>query len=336
MTKPAVVGLSLETLECQLDLVYNWGYEHAREDLRRLYKKAQRNQWLPDATLPWDTAVDPERPWGPEALFPIAGSEIWAKLGQREREQLYAEVGAWTRSQFLHGEQGALLAAAQLVASVPSYDGKLYGGTQVVDEARHVEVYERYLSEKIGFRYPCNEHLRTLLDLILKDTRWDMKFLGMQIMVEGLALSAFGMIQMNTQEPLLRELTTYVMRDEARHVAYGILSLRDHYADMSESARREREDFVYEASRLMRDRFLYQEVWDKTGLPAAECMEIAKNNEGQQMFRQLLFAKIVPAIKKLGLLSPRLRARFEELDILKYEDWADPLAELDQPDLVPT
>jgi hypothetical protein len=105
---------------------------------------------------------------------------------------------------------------------------------------------------------------------------------------------------------------------------------------MSESARREREDFVYEASRLMRDRFLYQEVWDKTGLPAAECMEIAKNNEGQQMFRQLLFAKIVPAIKKLGLLSPRLRARFEELDILKYEDWADPLAELDQPDLVPT
>src|SRR4029078_3848480 len=134
-----------------------------------------------------------------------------------------------------------------------------------------------------------------------------MKFLGMQIMVEGLALAAFGMIRQNTQEPLLRELTAYVMGDEARHVAFGVLSLRDYYREQPEAVRREREDFVYEAARLMRDRFLFQEVWEKQGMPPKQCMDITLNSQAQQMFRQMLFAKIVPAIKKMDLLSDRQR-----------------------------
>ena len=239
-------------------------------------------------------------------------------------------MSSWTLSQFLHGEQGALLAAAQLVTAVPDLDSKLYGATQVVDEARHVDVYNRYLHEKIGFSYPVNPHLRTLLDLILTDSRWDMKFLGMQIMVEGLALSAFAMIRQNTYEPLLRELTRYVMGDEARHVAYGVLSLRDYYADQPENVVKEREDFVYEAAVLMRDRFLMQEVWVKMGLPFERCIELAMNNQGQILFRQLLFAKIVPAIKKIGLLSPRQRERFQGLGILQYENAEDPIVALER------
>ncbi len=246
-----------------------------------------------------------------------------------ERNAVGRETFTWTLSQFLHGEQGALLAAAQLVNSTQDLDSKLYCATQVVDEARHVDVYNRYLNEKIGARYPINPHLKTLLDMILKDSRWDMKFLGMQIMVEGLALAAFGMIRNNTPEPLLRDLTAYVMGDEARHVAFGVLSLRDYYRDQPEAVKREREDFVFEAARLMRDRFLFQEVWEKQGLPVKECMDIALNNTGQVMFRQLLFAKIVPAIKKMDLLSDRQRARFAELGILQYESWSDPFAELE-------
>src|SRR5262249_11444239 len=134
---------------------------------------------------------------------------------------------------------------------------------QVFDEARHVEVYDRYLHEKVGFSYPVSTHLKKLLDLILTDSRWDMKLLGMQIMVEGLALAAFGFIRQLVQEPLLKRLTHYVMLDEARHVAYGVLSLRDYYADQSEAVRREREDFIYEASVLMRNRFLFDQVWEK-------------------------------------------------------------------------
>lgn len=325
---PAVRGLEIEELECKLDLTYNWSYENARQELRNLYTKAKRGQWIPEDVLPWDADVDPERPWGPEQLFPLAGSDLWTKMPEPERRRLNADVGAWTLSQFLHGEQGALLAAAQLVDSVPEYNAKLYGASQVVDEARHVEVYDRYLHDKIGFSFPINAHLRTLLDLILKDSRWDMKFLGMQIMVEGLAMAAFGMMEKTTNEPLLRELTRYVMRDEARHVAFGVLALSHHYDDMNERDRAEREDFVYEAARLMRDRFLFQEVWEKAGLPVQECMEITMHNEGQRMFRTLLFSKIVPAIKRIGLLSPRQRERFAELGILQYEDWEDPLADV--------
>jgi hypothetical protein len=320
--------LAVERLETQLDATYNWGYEHARQDLRDLYTKATRNQWLADEALPWDTDVDPEKPSTPDHLFPLFGSDIYARLDGRERARLNAEVGAWTLSQFLHGEQGALLATAQLVVAIPDFDGKLYGGTQVVDEARHVDVYDRYLHQKIGFSYPVNPHLRTLLDLVLKDSRWDMKFLGMQIMVEGLALSAFAMIQQYTLEPLLRELTRYVMRDEARHVAFGVLALRDYYRQAPDAEVREREDFVYEAARLMRDRFLFQEVWEKTSLPLARCMEITMHNEGQRIFRQMLFSKIVPAIKRIGLLSNRQRERFGELGILQYETWSDPLADM--------
>jgi hypothetical protein len=166
--------------------------------------------------------------------------------------------------------------------------------------------------------------------MILKDSRWDMKFLGMQIMVEGLALAAFGMIRSYTKEPLLKELTSYVMGDEARHVAFGVLSLRDYYREQSDAVKREREDFVFEAARLMRDRFLFQEVWEKLGMPVKPCMDIALNNAGQVMFRQMLFAKIVPAIKKMDLLSERQRGHFAELGILQFESWADPFADLQQ------
>lgn len=319
---------SIETLDTTLDVTFTWEYRDTRERLRDLYVKATHQQWMADTALPWETDVDLDKPQAPEQLHPLFGSDIYRRLDEREHNRLNLELNAWTLSQFLHGEQGALLASAQLVDAVPSLDSKLYGATQVVDEARHVDVFNRYLHEKVGFSYPINPHLKTLLDLILTDSRWDMKFLGMQIMVEGLALAAFAMIRNNTYEPLLREVTRHVMGDEARHVAYGILSLRGYYDDQPASAIAEREDFVYEAARLMRDRFLFQEVWEKTGLPADECAEIALHNTGQKMFRQFLFAKIVPAVKRLGLLSARQRERFAELGILQYEDWSDPFDDL--------
>ena len=328
--KTPLAGPSIETLETLLDVTYTWGYEETREKLRDLYDKAVRAQWISDDVLPWSTDVDLEKSMAPEQLMPLFGSDIFNRMTEKEKKNLNIETFSWTLSQFLHGEQGALLATAQLVDSVQDLDSKLYAASQVVDEARHVDVYNRYVHTKIGFSYPCNPHLKTLLDMILKDSRWDMKFLGMQIMVEGLALAAFGMIRANTQEPLLRELTAYVMGDEARHVAFGVLSLRDYYRDQPEAVKREREDFVYEAARLMRDRFLFQEVWEKQGLPAKQCMEIALHNQGQVMFRQMLFAKIVPAIKKMDLLSDRQRERFSELGILQFENWEDPVAAMSQ------
>jgi hypothetical protein len=322
--------LTIEHLDAKLDLTYNWGYTKDRQDLRDLYKKAQRSQWEPDVTLPWQLSVDLEKPHYPEEMFPLYGTDIYKNMSEKTKSRLGVEMFSWILSQFLHGEQGALLAASQLVTSVPDMDSKYYASTQVFDEGRHVEVYDRYLHEKIGFSYPISPYLKKLLDLILTDSRWDMKLLGMQIMVEGLALAAFGMIRAQTSEPLLKKLTHYVMLDEARHVAYGVLSLRNHYDDMKESERLEREDFIYEAARLMRDRFLYQEVWQKMGLPVDECKQISLQSMPQQMFRQMLFSKIVPAVKKMGLLGERQRQRFADLGILQFESWADPFEDLER------
>src|SRR5688572_4219893 len=320
-------GPATETIEASLDVTYTWAYRDTRQQLRDLYDKAKVAQWVPEQTLDFSIDVDLDKQMMPEVMHPLFGSEILARMTAAEKAQVNREISAWTLSQFLHGEQGALLAAAQLVQGVPDLDSKLYSATQVVDEARHVDVFNRYLQQKIGMVYPINPHLKTLLDMILKDSSWDMKLIGMQIMVEGLALAAFAMIRRNSYEPLLVDITRYVIADEARHVAFGILALRDYYADQPEAVVREREEFVYEAARLMRDRFLFQEVWQKMGMPVEQCTAIVRDNTGQKMFRQLLFAKVVPAIKKIGLLSDRQRHRFADLGILQFEDWNDPFEE---------
>ena len=309
-----------ESLPTSFDLHYTWRYEAARLELKNLYEKAKRDQWNATDQLPWSTDVDPEREIVPDIQIPVYGTHIWAKLTDADIRKLRREALSWTLSQFMHGEQGALLATAQIVDATPWIESKFYGATQVMDEARHVEVYSRYLREKLTGAYPVNRHLKTLLDQILTDSRWDMKYLGMQIMVEGLAMAAFGYMHKMCQEPLLTELTHYVMRDESRHVAFGVLSLSDFYHDLPARELREREEFLYEGCRLMRDRLLMEDVWEVMGWPVDEVREIVLQSPQMKLFRQMLFSKVVPNVKRLGLLSPYVRERFAELDILQFEN----------------
>jgi hypothetical protein len=182
-------------------------------------------------------------------------------------------------------------------------------------------VFAKYLDTKLNGHYPLNAHLGMLLDDIIADSRWDMTYLGMQVMVEGLALAAFGFIRAHANEPLIRDLTAHVMRDEARHVAFGVISLRDFYARNFTAAEvRERQEFTLQACILMRDRFLARDVWERLGMPADECCRYALESPSMIEFRRMLFSKIVPNVKKLGLLDDWLRARFSELGILQYED----------------
>jgi hypothetical protein len=311
----------VETLTTSFPTTFTWDYSHGNGGLARLYTNAKRDQWDGATTLDWSLDVDPEAENLPDQQIAIYGSPIWERLTKRERERLRHESMSWILSQFLHGEQGALLATAQLVDAVPAMDAKLYAATQVMDEARHVEVYDRYLRGKLEKVYPINPHLRTLLDQILSDARWDMKYLGMQILVEGLALAAFGFMRAYANEPLIRDLTYHVMRDEARHVAFGVISLRDFYATHFTAAEiRERQEFTFEACVLMRDRFLARDVWEHLGMPADECCRYALASPSMVEFRRMLFSKIVPNVKKLGLLDAWLRARFADLGILQYED----------------
>ena len=315
------------------DTVFTWDYSLARPQLRKLYEKAKTGQWNGSTDLDWSTSVDIEKTITADQL--LIGSGIdpslyantpLAKWNDKEWLEFGIESRRWTLSQFLHGEQGALVCTAKIVETVPWYDAKLYASTQVVDEARHVEVFARYLDEKMGGMYPVNAHLKMLLDDIIKDSRWDMTYLGMQIMIEGLALAAFGYLHELTGEPLLKKLLRYVMSDEARHVAFGVLSLKEAYEDMTDSEIKDRQEFAFEASIRMRDRFLQQEVWERMGVKPRDVVPIAINDPTRKFFQQLLFAKIVPNCKKLGLLDRNdkwLRHRFEEMDVIQFEDHED-------------
>ncbi len=332
------VDEAIHAVQDNADAIFTWDYEKGeRPALNRLYEKAKRSQWNGETDLPWDTEVDQRAVVVNNATTNMGGLMMGidesvvadtplAKWGQEEWIEVGVQSQNWTLSQFMHGEQGALLCTAKIVETVPWIDAKYYASTQVLDEARHVEVFAKYLDDKLSGHYPINAHLKLLLDDIVNDSRWDMTYLGMQIMVEGLALAAFGFIHQITTEPLLKQLLRYVMADEARHVAFGVLSLKEYYSELTDAELAERQEFAFEAAVRMRDRFLQQEVWDRMGLDVKQVLPLVINSPQRQIFQSMLFSKIVPNCKKLGLLDANggwLRGRFTELGVIGFEDNPD-------------
>ena len=311
----------IESILTSFDTNYVWNYGSVKEGLRDLYEKAKREQWNGTTQLAWDTAVDPEGEIIPQAVNPLTGFGPFEKLDARERRRMRHAQVALQLSQFLHGEQGALIVASQLVGGVPWIDAKYYAGTQTMDEARHVEVFSRYVREKLEWEWPITESLKQLLDATIQDSRWDFKYLGMQVLIEGLAMAAFGNLFQVCQEPLLKELLKYVMRDESRHVAFGVLSLRDYYRDMPASELADREDFIIYASELMRDRLVGAEIAKAMGWDVEAVQRRVLESPIGRAFRGMLFQRVVPNLKKLGLLTPKVRRAFTEMEILHFEDF---------------
>ena len=346
------ISESIHAVTDNADAIFTWNYEKGeRPGLNKLYEKAKHSMWNGETDLDWSIEVDQERiaresPMTMNtALIAELGIDLsrtsFASWGDEEWIKLAVESQNWSLSQFMHGEQGALVCTAKIVETVPWIDAKYYASTQVMDEARHVEVFAKYLDTKCSGHYPVNHHLRALLDDIISDSRWDMTYLGMQIMIEGLALAAFGMAYQVTPDPLLKQLLRYVMSDEARHVAFGVLSLQEYYTELNSAELWERQEVAFEAAVRMRDRFLQQEVWENLGIPVREAISLFKQDDpelkNQDPFQQLLFSKIVPNCKKLGLLDANdgwLRKRFDTLGVTQFEDWADTGAEYESLDEV--
>jgi hypothetical protein len=304
-------------------LVFDWDYDDGRDKLLALYEKGKGMQWDGNRRIDWSHEPNPDNPFGiADEYVVIYGSSMWDRLDAKGRSAVKAHMASWNLSQFLHGEQGALVCASRIVESVPSLDAKFYAATQVMDEARHVEVFSRLLRDKVGFYYPINVHLKTLLDQVLTDRRWDMTYLGMQVLIEGLALAAFSLQRDYAGDPLVRAVTAYVMQDEARHVAFGRLALRDYYPELTDAERAEREEFVVEASYLMRDRFMAEEVWEELGLNAKECVDFVDKSPMMREYRKMLFSRIVPTVKDIGLWGSKVQRAYEDMGVIG-------LAELD-------
>jgi len=318
------------------DAVFTWDYERSRAGVSKLYERAKTSQWNASTDLDWSTEVDAQAvatemqaAAGPllTRLKELPNSPL-QKWGPTQWATLALEAFRWRMSQFLHGEQGALICTAKIVETVPWIDAKYYAATQVMDEARHVEVFSRYLDTKLGGRFPVNPNLQLLIDDVIGDTRWDMTYMGMQIMIEGLALAAFGFMHAVTEEPLLKKLLRYVLSDEARHVAFGVLSLQEYYAGLSGPEIRERQEFAFEAALRMRDRLMMHAVWERCGVDRETItkMLFELRQPGVNPFQASLFAKIVPNCKKLGLLDAGdgwLRERFTEIGVIDFEDAPD-------------
>jgi hypothetical protein len=304
---------------------FDWTYPSDHPEMADLYRRAKLGQWDGDS-LPWGISVDPfdpEKPLLPESFLNFDEAErLGIKLDASEKRKMLYCVTTWMLSQFLHGEQGALFAAAQVTEAVQFFDGKLYGATQVMDEGRHVEVFNRYLDTKLNKLYQINDNLFVIIDSLMSDGRWDMKFLGMQIMVEGLALGAFSTLYKQTKEPLLKELLKMIIQDEARHVHYGVCALREHFTKhITERDRQEREDWAFEVALLMRNRFAAYEVyeeWFEGLMPRASWRKMVYGSPGMEQFRTVMFSRLVPNLREIGLLSPRIMPRYEEVGLMKY------------------
>ncbi|HKE74644.1 MAG TPA: ferritin-like domain-containing protein [Acidimicrobiales bacterium] len=331
----AEVDATIKIVHDHADRIFLWKYDREREQLVTLYNKAMSSQWNSVTELDWSTEVDPEELIDKNtplmqltrAAREVDGSPL-ANWGEKELTALGIESFKAQLSQFMHGEQGAMMTAAKIVETVPWIDAKYYASTQTMDEARHTEVFAKYLHTKLGEAYPMSPFLEAQITALLEDSRWDIAYLGMQIVIESLALAAFGTMLRNTEEPLLRKLLRYVMSDEARHVAFGVLSLAEYYQDMSEAELKDRQEFLIENTLRQRLRSTTPEIWERMGAdPEAvypAIMEAAGKIKVHPYagFQRGFFAKLVPNVRKLGLLDANdgyLRRHWGEAGLLEFE-----------------
>ncbi|MGB8407550.1 MAG: ferritin-like domain-containing protein [Mycobacterium sp.] len=300
------------------DARFTWEYDDGRARLLSLYQKGKDKQWDAQSRIDWTQDVDPMNPIGlPDQFHPLFGSPMWEAADEARQAEMRHHFQSWQFSQFLHGEQGAMVCAAKIVEVVPDLDSKFYAATQTMDEARHVEAFGRFLRDKVGLVYPINTNLTALLGDTLRDSRWDMPYLGMQVLIEGLALAAFGVLRdMAAPGSLAKQVLAYVMQDEARHVAFGRISLKDYYSELTEVERGEREEFVVDACYLMRDRFRGEEVFETLGLDVKACADWVDTSPMMIQFRSHLFSRIVPIVKDIGLWGEGVQKAFADMGVI--------------------
>jgi P-aminobenzoate N-oxygenase AurF len=206
-----------------------------------LYEKIKAHQWNASSAIDWDRPI---RNFSEESFATVEHI-----MSREEFDRLRAEQRAFTFTQLFMGEQAALALCAQLLNQVPEIETKLCLAGQIVDEARHVEVFGRYL-EKLGVDAPVNPALEELVHRLLDSDHYGEKIVGMQIFLEGIAVGLFQRFQDDSPDPLLRDLIRLVLRDESRHAGFGVIYLQDRFRNVSAAERRRIEEFVGDLWRL--------------------------------------------------------------------------------------
>mgnify|MGYP001319937787 FL=1 len=311
----------VEIFQTPLTGSYNWDYTVQDNRIKKLYELGKKLNWNVEVDVDWSP---PFKPMTPE-FFEFQDNQ-WKNhpqyklLTKEQREEFHEDMNSWAVSQFLHGEQGALLVASQLASCAPTYNAKLYAASQTFDEARHVEAFNKYLQVRLKRSWPIGISLKGLLDKILTDPRWDLKFIGMQVVIEGLALAAFQASRETSNDPVYKQMVEYIIRDEARHVTFGINYLKDFVQTLSEEEQMDRANFALEACTVSRNRLKAYDVWEKYGLDFDTTLQYEKENVFNTQFQDILFTRIMPNLKKIGLLREELVPEYEKLGVMGYAD----------------
>jgi hypothetical protein len=330
---------SPDAFETAMRVAWQFDYEIGIEKLRKLYSKSKRSQWDAEQDIDWEIPIDPSQPIVDERQFVFSRLPLWTRISKSQQERFRAHMAAHMLSQFLHGEQGALMTSAALTHAVPDYEGKLYAATQTMDEARHVEVYERYI-RKLAILYPMSPWLKDLIDRTLRADHWVKIAIGMNMVVEGLALGSFHNTRRHSHCPLLRQITNLVLRDESRHVAFGNVYVGRAIEAMHPDDREDVADFAFDVVKLLSDATGgphgrgrrpadpgFRRVLEEAGVDVhdfvKELVELAasgvrgKRAPGEvHSFRDLM----MPALVRVGAVTERSRERYAEADIPVWED----------------
>jgi hypothetical protein len=308
-----------EIFETPLTGAYNWDYTIQDNRIKRLYELGKELNWNAGTDIDWSQPM-PDRGDAPPPIF-WDDYKPYQELSNEDKFKFLQHRGSWSLSQFLHGEQGALLVASQLVSCAPTFNAKLYAASQTFDEARHVEAFNKYIQTRQRMMYPIGNGLKSLLDKILTDPRWDLKFIGMQIIIEGLALAAFNVARQGTNDPVFKDMLYLIIRDEARHVTFGVNYLEEFLKTLSEEELEERAQFAYEACLVMRGRLMSADVYENFGWDKEDAQAFAQKADVANNFQHLLFTIVVPNLSRIGLLTEKVRPLYDELGVLEYENW---------------
>jgi hypothetical protein len=309
-----------------IDTAFEFDYTVQAEDMRSLYEKAKRDQWNAARDIAWSTAEPADGRVLADELIDIHGSPMWERLSERDRVELNRRITAWRLSVLLYGEQGAMLACSQLVDIVPGADQKFFQATQVMDEARHNEVLERYIQGRLGgLHYPMPENERFLFDAILTDPRWYIKTIALQLVAETFAVSMFKMMAEAARDPVLGEVCRRILSDESRHMGFGMLALPGIVREATETERREMEDFTCLAVEKVLTGFFPLEAYEDAGFSRAQIAEVrsyrrdaaARNDYApyRKFFRRDMHAAMVNNLARINLLTERVRPRLAALGV---------------------
>jgi hypothetical protein len=308
-------------VDVPLELHWTWEYGSEVEELRALYERGKRGQWNAEEDLDWSTPLPRDEWFMPQ----IGASLLSSVLTEIGADEATCREGAWDEfshliSQLLHGEQAALQLCGQLVNCCPTMDAKWYAGSQVIDEVRHVEVFSKFLQRKMGVIHPIDPTLKVLLDKLLEAPTWQTKTLGMQTLFEGMAVGIMDLVQRTNTNPLIKEIIHRVHQDEARHAAFGILSMRRLVKESDPETLVELEDFAFnvlETLNANQQLDMLHRFGTKYGLDPEAVVQSAHNwDQWSLVNSEPYMHTVMPNLMRLGLVTERTEEKYRERGML--------------------